>query len=285
MEPATGWRLYRSPQRVLDRGAVDLVAAAGQLAGEDDVARPLEPGDAGTDVLADRLPVEAGRLVGIRSDFDDGADRLAPAVVADAENADRAHGVEFEDRRFDLGGVDVLAAGLDEFLLGLAGDVEQVAFLVEPADVAGVVPAAAEGVGGDVGLPVVSEEDERSADDDLAVLAGRHLAVVVVDQADGAEFGRLAGAAETLAGVLDGDEAARLALAEAGPEGGVRLVVEPLHRVWRVEPGDVAKARQAGARLRCCVEQGRKDGREVADHRDRVAVDQVDGPGPGRTSR
>ena len=60
----------------------------------------------------------------------------------------------------------------------------EVALVVEAADVAGVQPAAAQGLGGGLGLVPVAGHDDVAADDDLADLADRKLAVGVVDDAD-----------------------------------------------------------------------------------------------------
>ena len=71
--------------------------------------------------------------------------------------------------RFDLGGGDVLAAAADDLLLA-ANEIEQAA-LVTPRHVAGMVPAAAIGLGGDLGAIEIADIELGAADQRLAGLA------------------------------------------------------------------------------------------------------------------
>ena len=80
----------------------------------------------------------------------------------------------------DLTGVDVEAAPDDEVLLAV--DDVVVAVVVHPGHVAGLEPAVDEGGGRLVGLVPVALHDIVTPDGDLAVLAGSHVAPVVVDQ-------------------------------------------------------------------------------------------------------
>ena len=70
----------------------------------------------------------------------------------------------------DLDAVDVLAAA-DDHVLGPVGD-EQVAVVVEVADVAGVQPAVDDRRRRRLGLVPVARHDDRALDEDLAGLAG-----------------------------------------------------------------------------------------------------------------
>ena len=70
---------------------------------------------------------------------DDGGDLLAEAVVRQAEDRDVGDVRVLEDRRLDLGAVDVLAAA-QHHVLDPVDDVDE-AVLVDAARVAGVEPA------------------------------------------------------------------------------------------------------------------------------------------------
>ena len=89
------------------------------------------------------------------AEHDDRVHRLAPLLRRDADHRDLRDRRVRRDRVLDLDGVHVLAAGDDHVLHPV--DEEQVAVGVEVAGVAGVVPAAAERVGGRLGLvPVLA---------------------------------------------------------------------------------------------------------------------------------
>ncbi len=138
-----------------------------------------------------------------------------------------------------------------------------------------MVPAVAEGVGGDVGLPEVALEDERPAHHDLARGAGRDRTVVVVHDRHLRRRHRAAGGARLVGHTLDGHEAAGLGLAEAGPELGAGLLVQALDGLRRVQAGDVGERRQGATRLVGRVQQARQDRREVGDVGHLVAVDEA----------
>src|SRR5438445_3490266 len=228
----------------LDRLAIHgTIRRAGQRVGEGHRVRPFEAGDLRADEVDDLLH---GVAIG-RSHLDDRLDRLAPLDVGDPVDARGPDAVHLDDHRFDLGRIHVLAAGLDQLFFRLAPDVVEPAVLVEAPDVAGVMPAVAQGVGGHVRLAEVALEHARAAPDDLARRAGRHLAVVVVDEPQPAHRNRPAGGTGLVAHALDADEPGGPGLAEAGPELRLRLVVQPLDRGRRVEPRDVLQARQFAA--------------------------------------
>src|SRR6185436_16868332 len=117
----------------------------------------------------------------------------------------------------------------------LALDVVQVAVGVEAPHVPGMVPAVAEGVGGDVGLPGIPLEDYRATHHDLPGRALRYLAIVVVHQPDPGAGHRPSGGARPVGHALDRHEAARLGLAEAGPELSAGLLVQAPDGRGRVE--------------------------------------------------
>ncbi len=151
----------------------------------------------------------------------------------------------------------------------------EVAVGLEASHVAGVVPAVAEGVRGHVRLAEVALEDEGPAHHDLARGAGRDLTIVVVHDCHLRRGHRAAGGARLVGHALDGHEAARLGLAEAGPEPGAGLLVQALDGLGRVEAGDVGEARQRAARLLGRVQQARQHRGKVGDVGHLVAVDQA----------
>jgi hypothetical protein len=82
---------------------------------------------------------------------------LAPGLVGHAEGGDLVDLGAFEDRALDLGGIDVLAAA-DHQVLGTVRQ-EQVAVVVEVADVTAVEPAVAEfGLVGFGAVPVAADQ-------------------------------------------------------------------------------------------------------------------------------
>ena len=84
--------------------------------------------------------------VGARPDDDHRGHDLAPLRVGDADDRDLGDGRVRGEHRFDLGRRDRLAAGADH-VAGAADD-RQVALVVERAEIAGVVPAVAQRLGG-----------------------------------------------------------------------------------------------------------------------------------------
>src|SRR5438132_12314204 len=90
----------------------DLVDLAGHVAGkgldDDDVLRMLVAGEAPADGVGEGLEGDAGSRCG----DDDRETDLAPALVAHAHDCHLGNRRMFEQQALDLGGVDVLAAGL-----------------------------------------------------------------------------------------------------------------------------------------------------------------------------
>src|SRR5205823_3184794 len=107
----------------------------------DDPARPLVACEA----LAARGVYGGCREPGARGD-DHGHYRLAPAFVGHAEHRRLRDALEPVDDLLDLLRVDVEAAGDDQILLPTRDG--EVALLVDDAEVAGVQPAVAKGLGG-----------------------------------------------------------------------------------------------------------------------------------------
>src|SRR5688572_827268 len=158
----------------LDRLAVHRpLRAAREGIGEDHHLRPLEPRDLRDHVIAHGLRGVGAGVLHLHHRLD----RLAPPGVRDSVHADPGHAGHLHDDGLDLGGVDVLASGLDQLLLGLPLDVVEVALVVEAPHVPRVVPPATERVGGDVGLGEVALEHERAPHHDLARRARREVAV------------------------------------------------------------------------------------------------------------
>src|SRR6058998_3387475 len=142
----------------LDRLAVHRsVGGAGQRVGERHRVRALEAGDLRPHEVAHLL----GRVPVGGPHFDDRLDRFTPLDVGNPEDAHTTDAVHLHDHGLDLGGIHVLAAGLDQLFLRLAADVVEPAFVVEAAHVAGVMPAVAQGVRGHVRLAEVALEHHR----------------------------------------------------------------------------------------------------------------------------
>src|SRR5581483_5062915 len=113
----------------------------------------------------------------------DGGDLLAEHVVGDAEHGDVHHRGVLEERRFHLGGVDVLAAA-DDHVLGAVRDVDE-ALVVEAGDVAGAQPTAVdERVGRRLRLVPVALDDVRPPHPQLPGLADGQVVAGLVHDAD-----------------------------------------------------------------------------------------------------
>ena len=118
-----------------------------------------------------RLDLGIGRRIGGVAGDDHRQRGLTPCRVRHADERDLGDlGVRGQDV-LHLGAVDVLAARDDHVLLAV--DHVEVAVLVLPDEVAGVEPAAAEGLGGLVRLVPVLLHHHRAAIHDLADLALR----------------------------------------------------------------------------------------------------------------
>src|SRR2546425_922604 len=159
--------------------SVDALGAAGPLPIAQDELLDLPGGrlrqlaeldGGGTLEMGDLPPAELDDLLlsGLhaRLERDEGLRPLAPLLVRDGDHRALEDGGVPGDRLLDLDGRDVLAARDDDVLLPVAQ--LDVAVGMPDADVARVEPAAAEGLGGGVGLLEVTLHDVVPAHDDLA---------------------------------------------------------------------------------------------------------------------
>ena len=143
---ARRFRLARPSGQQL--GLQDLVdAGAGQEVEEADLPRDLVAGKAGAAVGEEVL----GPGDGARPEDDPGAANLAPSLVRHADHGGLGHTGVLVEGGFDLGGIDVLAAG-DEHVLQPVEDAAE-ALLVALDDVAGAEPLAVEGLLGHAFIP------------------------------------------------------------------------------------------------------------------------------------
>src|SRR5690606_7589261 len=156
--------------QLLDPGPVD--AAVGPLRQrrhELDPPRPLEARDALADKIGKLVPGQAEAL----TQHAHRLDRLAAQAVGHPDHRDLGDGLMRRYRLLDLDRIDVLAARLDQLLGGGAALVPEIAVLVEGAEIAGMVPAAAQRELGIAAPAPIAEEDAGRAHDDLAGPAGR----------------------------------------------------------------------------------------------------------------
>jgi len=105
--------------------------------------------------------------------------RFAPLRIGHAEDGGFQDGRVLVEDLFDLGAVHVLAAG-DAHVVG-AVDQEQVALVVQVAEVPAVIPPMTEDRSGRLGLVPVTRHDVGAAHDDLADLPRRHFLVALVE--------------------------------------------------------------------------------------------------------
>src|SRR6056297_3912018 len=147
----------------------------GQFIDELDVAGHLVAGQFLLAVLTQF--VDRQRVV-LANDY--GLDQFAGFFILNTYSADFQHlGVSGDDV-LDLVGVDVESRNQDHVLLAV--DDEKVSFLVAAGHVAGLQPAfAVEDLGGLIGAVPVTLHDLRTADAQLAGLAGRHLVALGID--------------------------------------------------------------------------------------------------------
>ena len=89
----------------------------------------------------------------------------------------------FENYFFNLGRIDVFTTGFNQFFFGLASFIPQVAILIESAQVPGVVPSAAQRVGGVFGQIDIFIKNHGALDGNFSDLTHRNRPVVVVHQA------------------------------------------------------------------------------------------------------
>src|SRR6266540_5171486 len=151
-----------------EQGALHLARGrcAGELVHDLETARLLEAGERAGAVGAQLAEVE--RVLRARLGHHDRAHDLAPLRVGQADDRDLADPRVRDERRLDLARRHRLAAGPDDVARPALD--RQVALVVEGAEVAGVVPAVAQRLGGRVGLVEVAVHEQLAADADLAVL-------------------------------------------------------------------------------------------------------------------
>ena len=153
--------------------------------------------------------------------------RLAPLLIrhpAAARVGDFGHGGK---HRVDFGGVDVLAAGLDQ-LLGAAQQVAAPA-LVHRAEVAGAQPAVAQCGLTCLLVAPVAEHHRRAAQAQLAFLAGGEVIALGIEHRHRHMRQRptdRAGRFEHVCVVNEGRKAADLGLAVAADHAGIPVLLD-----------------------------------------------------------
>src|SRR5712691_1829824 len=206
-----------------------------------DGGRRLEVGDV---LLAEVDDLLRGRLLA-GLERDEGFRALAPFLVGDGDDRALHHGGMAGHTLLDLDRRDVLAARDDDVLLAVAQ--LDVAVGVPDADVARVEPAAAERLGGRLGLLEVAEHDVVAPHDDLAqrLAVARDVVHVAVHDAHEVEV--------------------RVALALAGGQPrlllgrqGVPLGVPLAHGVRAVGLGEAVDVYRAEVQLLQLAQQRRR---------------------------
>ena len=154
-----------------------------------------------------------------------------------------------DQHALDLGRIDVLAAGNDHVLLAVVD--EEMPVGVARADVAGMIPAVAQRLGGRRRVAPVFEEHVRPAHHDFARDAGRDLVAVVVDHARLADEAGQAGRAGALVAAdarIDRDRAGLgravdLQHRNAARREGIDQALRHLRRAGgeRAQAGDVGR--------------------------------------------
>ena len=120
-----------------------IVATAHRSGNVDDPARLLEPGEVTVAVCPQRLD---RRRVELRAHDDHCSHDFSPLRVGESDHGDIGDGGVLADRALDFGRRDGLPARADD--IACASDDRYIALVVDHSEVARVVPAAAEGVGG-----------------------------------------------------------------------------------------------------------------------------------------
>ncbi len=202
--------------------------------------------------------------------------------MRDAVHRRLVDGGVFVDRRFDLGGVDVLAAAQDH-VLGPVAHVDE-SLLVDVTDVARAQPAVDDRVGGGVGPVPVRANQHRTLEPDLTGLAGRqHVAEGIGDpdvhhRDDATRRGRLR--EEVVAEV---SRAVCVGLGHAVPEARPALgevVLDALHELgWHrgAAAADGQQTRGVALLERRCLQQVPTHGRDADERRHAFAFDQLEG--------
>ena len=103
--------------------------------------------------------------------LDRGMHRLAPMVVRNADDGAFGNGGMLRQHRFDVARIDVEAAGDDHLAQPVAQ--EQIAALIEHAEIAGVQPAVDDRLGRLVGHVEIAGHHQIAARDDFSLFARR----------------------------------------------------------------------------------------------------------------
>ncbi len=253
------------------------------LGAQADGLRHLVAGDQRAAVVPQLLGQLGGRRRALPDD-DDGVDGLPPALVRQPEDRGFEHGRVLVERVLDLDRVHVLAAAHDHVLGPV--DEEQVALVVQVAEVARPVPALVQGLGGGLRVLPVAGHHARTAHQHLADLARRDALVVGTDDGHLDAGDRLAAGGEPRAVQLpflvpqDGHHRRRLRGAvEVGQLGAGEGGVGPPHDLGRDGRGGVADQAQRARVPRAAallVDHRRDHGRHRHEHRHAVALDEVE---------
>ncbi len=154
------------------------VIVLGQRVDKSVVTRAFEAGD----VVEAQLVECSLRDLDTRPHDDEGDDFFAPFGARTPNDRDLDEVGMAQQYFLDLARIDVTAAA-DDHVLGPVAQ-GQKAILVKAADVAGVQPATAQGLVAGRGVLPITLHDAVAAGNDLADLAGRQLAVVLVYDLD-----------------------------------------------------------------------------------------------------
>src|SRR5690242_9330410 len=121
----------------------------------------------------------------------EGYGHLVPARIRPADHATVDDIRMFDQHALDLGGVDVLAAGDDQIILALQHP--EIAVVIAPGDVPGMVPAVLQRVPRRVRISPIFGEHVGTADDDLTGRAYGGCVAVAVDDSSLTAQARQAG--------------------------------------------------------------------------------------------
>ena len=231
--------------------------------------------------MAAEIGADVGRLqVGAGLRLDIGADLLAELLVGNAEHRAVAHARHLDQHRFDLGRVDVDAAGDDHVALAVAQEDVAVGILV--AHVAHRHELAQPDLAA-LGVVVVVGEfrEVRALEVDLAHLALLHVAALLVDDAQqgaGHDMAHGARLAQRLLGIVPDHDAGlggAVVFVDDGPPPFDHLALHG-RRTGRGAVRDPAQRREVVAALHLVgqAQQAHQHGRHDVHVADPVPVDQ-----------